>query len=279
MFLFFLLLGFSQVVNESKSIATSPLQAAFYNPSDIRQEINLLNLEDVSAEVILVKEFKGATLFQKNADQQKDIASLTKLMSSYLGYLLFQSETIFIFDRESVDQMGEVGNFYPGEKISRDNLLKASLVASSNDAIYLLAKTYGLEKFIELMNKKAEEFGMTQTKFIDPTGLKENLSTARDISKLLEKIYSQTPEIFSLTTLEKININGKILWTTNVLLPRYKSIIVGGKTGYKQHIGENLALILKLKNSPFISVVILNSKDRFADAEKIIKEIQRYYGN
>jgi D-alanyl-D-alanine carboxypeptidase len=262
----------------------SPSENNLVQPSSVldlssfsQEGFNYLNLPDLSSDVVFIKEINGKTLFQKNADKQKDIASITKLMSAYLGYKIFSSKDDFIFDRESVNQEGDVGYFYVGEKISRDEILKASLVASSNDAIYLLAKTYSLEKFVSLMNQKAQEWKMLQTNFVDPTGLGKNLSTARDLFIMLTKIYSETPEIFNITRLEKVNINSKILWTTNLLLPKYSSIIVGAKTGYKETAGENLVMILKFDNSPFISVILLDSKNRFDDAEKIIKALKNYY--
>jgi D-alanyl-D-alanine carboxypeptidase len=262
----------------------SPLEKNLVQPSSVfdlssfaQENFNYLNLPDLSSDVVFVKEINGKTLFQKNADKQKDIASITKLMSAYLGYKIFSSKDYFIFDRESLNQEGDVGYFYVGEKISRDEILKASLVASSNDAIYLLAKNYSLEKFVSLMNQKAQEWKMLQTNFVDPTGLGKNLSTARDLFIMLTKIYSETPEIFNFTRLEKVVINGKILWTTNLLLPKYSSIIVGAKTGYKETAGENLVMILKFDNSPFIGVVLLDSKNRFNDAEKIIKALKNYY--
>jgi serine-type D-Ala-D-Ala carboxypeptidase (penicillin-binding protein 5/6) len=262
----------------------SPPQNNLIQPSSVfdlssfaQENFNYLNLPDLSSDVVFIKEINGKILFQKNADKQKDIASITKLMSAYLGYKIFSSKDDFIFDRESLSQEGDVGYFYVGEKISRDEILKASLVASSNDAIYLLAKTYSLEKFVSLMNQKAQEWNMLQTNFVDPTGLGKNFSNARDLFILLTKIYSETPEIFNFTRLEKVNINGKILWTTNLLLPKYSSIIVGAKTGYKETAGENLVMILKFDSSPFIVVILLDSKDRFDDAEKIIKVLKNYY--
>ena len=272
-FLFLFLSLFQVSPQENNLVQTSSV----FDLSSFEENFNYLNLPDLSSDVVFVKEINGKTLFQKNADKQKDIASITKLMSAYLGYKIFSSKDYFIFDLESINQEGDVGYFYVGEKISRDEILKASLVASSNDAIYLLAKTYSLEKFVSLMNQKAQEWKMLQTNFVDPTGLSKNLSTARDLFIMLKKIYSETPEIFNFTRLEKVNINGKILWTTNLLLPKYSSIIVGAKTGYKETAGENLVLILKFDNSPFIGVILLDSKDRFNDAEKIIKALKNYY--
>jgi D-alanyl-D-alanine carboxypeptidase len=274
MIFLFLFLSLFQVSSQENNLVQS--NSVFYLNS-FEGNFNYLNLYDLSSDVVFIKEINGKTLFQKNADKQKDIASITKLMSAYLGYKIFSSQDDFIFDRESINQEGNVGYFYVGEKISRDDILKASLVASSNDAIYLLAKTYSLEEFVSLMNQKAQEWKMTQTSFVDPTGLGKNLSTARDLFVMLTKIYSETPEIFNFTRLAKVDINGKILWTTNLLLPKYSSIIVGAKTGYKETAGENLVMILKFNNSPFISVILLDSKDRFDDAEKIIKALKNYY--
>lgn len=251
-------------------------------PIDIK-DVNLLkiNLNSLSAKSIFVKEIRGEILLAKNAQQEKDIASLTKLMSAYLGFLLFKSDEMFVFNKEAISQEGEVGRFAVGEKISRDDLLKASLIASSNDSIYLLAAKYNLKNFVELMNETAKKIGMNKTWFSNPTGLETNgynTSTAYNLSLLLEKIYSQTPTILNWTTLEKIVINKKNLWTTNLILPKYKSIIVGGKTGFTPYAGECLVLLLKFNNSPFISLVILDSQNRWQDAENIIKSLQTYYG-
>lgn len=277
MALFLIFLSFFQIQNP-ESINLSAQTSVFDLNSFKQENFNYLNLDDITADAVLVKEINGKTLFDKNSDKEKEIASLTKLMSSYLGYILYPATSSFTFDHEAISQEGEVGNFYPGEQISRNDILKASLIASSNDAIYLLAKSYDLNLFVDLMNQKAKEWQMIKTNFIDPTGLGKNISTARDLNILITKIYSQTPEIFNWTRIEKIVINNKILWTTNILLPKYQSIIVGGKTGYKPSAGENLALILKLDRSPFINIIILDSKNRWSDAEKIIKVLKSYYG-
>jgi D-alanyl-D-alanine carboxypeptidase len=275
MIFLFLFLNLFQVSSQGNNLVQP---SSVFDLSSFNQEnFNYFNLTDLSSDVVFIKEINGKTLFQKNADKQKEIASISKLMSAYLGYKIFSSENYFIFDHESINQEGDVGFFHIGEKINRDDVLKASLVASSNDAIYLLAKTYSLGKFVSLMNQKAQEWRMSQTNFVDPTGLGRNFSSARDLFILLTKIYSETPEIFNFTRLEKVIINDKILWTTNLLLPKYSSIIVGAKTGYKETAGENLVMILKFDNSPFIGVIILNSKDRFDDAEKIIKALKNYY--
>jgi D-alanyl-D-alanine carboxypeptidase len=281
MILFILFLGFFSL--NHPQVSTQYLPTAKNNQVIEIKNVNLLplNVDQLSGKSILVRELRGKTLLAKNAQEQREIASLTKLMSAYLAFFIFRHDQVFTFTPEAIDQEGKVGYFKIGQKVNRDDLIKAGLIASSNDTIYLLAQAYGLEKFVLLMNETAKNFDLKNTVFYNPTGLdtpEKNLSTAFDLSLLSEKIYSNAPVIFYWSTLERIIIKNKVLWTTNLILPKYRSIIVGGKTGFTPSAGECLLLILKLPNSPFISLVILSSQDRWQDAEKIIQALKSYYG-
>lgn len=284
MFFLLIILSFLNTINTSnENYLNAKISPSIFNLDEfnkIEEFKNKLNLDDISAQNVFVKELRGKILYQKNPDEKRPIASLTKLLSAYISTFLFNKNDIFVFDKESVDQEGNAGNFYVGEKVDFDSLLKASLIASSNDSMYLIAKTYGLKNFVDLMNRKVKEWGLINTNFEDTTGISSlNQSTARELSIMMEKIFSQNPEIFYISTQEKVIINGKILWNTNILLYKYKKFIVGSKTGFTSEAGECLAMILKFENSPYISVIILNSKDRWSDAEKIIKELAKYYGS
>ncbi|BCX15342.1 MAG: hypothetical protein KatS3mg097_234 [Candidatus Parcubacteria bacterium] len=251
------------------------------NNSKVSDNVNSLNIDvnSIKAKAFLVRELNGDTLLSKNIFVKKNIASITKLMSVYLGFNLFKESDIFTFDQESIDQLGTIGNFVVGERISRNDIFKVSLVGSSNDAIYLLAKTYGLNDFIALMNKTAKEFNMLNTSFTDVTGVGNNLSTAYDLSLLLEKIYTSRPDVLSLSNFEFVVINNKRVWTTNILLPKYKNIIIGSKTGFTPSANECLVALVKFANSPFLAVVILDSDNRFQDFEYLINALKNYYGN
>ncbi len=239
---------------------------------------NLIEIKDLKAKSVLVKELNGRFILGINYNEKKPIASITKLLSSYLVLSLTKNNFKLTFDNEAISQPGNVGFFKAGEKITRDQALKASLISSSNDSIYLLAKNFGYGKFVELMNKQAKSWNLSDTSFVDPMGIsKDNVSSAKDLITLIEKIYSLKPEIFYLTTLEKVVINNKILWTTNLLLPKYHNYIVGAKTGFTDEAGECLVMIVKLDKSPFIGIVILDSNNRWSDAEKIIFALEKFY--
>ncbi|GBD34665.1 D-alanyl-D-alanine carboxypeptidase DacB [bacterium HR35] len=237
-----------------------------------------LNENKLTAEGIIVKEFEGKILYEKNSQKTFSLASLTKLLSAYLALEKFSPQTTFSFDEFTFRNQLTSARFSVGEKANLLELLSAGLIASNNEAIYLIAKTYGLEKFTSELNQLLSLWGFRETKIFEPTGIDEkNISTPEEFADIMFKIYSRHPEVFSLTQKEYLDLNGKRFWTTNLIFRKYNRLIVGAKTGYLPQIGENFALLLKFPNSPFISVVILKSSDRFQDAEIIIKALAQYY--
>ena len=234
--------------------------------------------EEISAEGIALLDDNGKIIYGKNINKSFSLASLTKLLSAYTALEIYKENQIFSFTSSSIETPGEVGHFKKGEKATLNELLSASLIASSNDAIYLLAEYYGVENFVRKINETLKNWGFKNTKIYEPTGISlENSSTPYEFSQILLKLYLKRPEIFEISRKEYVDINFKKLWTTNILLRKYPKIIVGGKTGYLPENGENLALIIKFPESPFLSLVIFKSQDRFKDAEIIIKSLAKYY--
>ena len=234
--------------------------------------------DEISAQGIIVREFSGKILYEKNKDQIFPIASLTKLLTIYLSFQIYEPNTIFTFSQKSIEQYGQVGDFKYGEKIKFEDLLKVALVASSNQVAYLLAENYGYENFLKKVNEILKEWNLKNTRIVEPTGISsQNVSTPFELTEIAFRIFSNTPEIFQITKEESIFVNGKYFWNTNLLLNKYKDIIIGGKTGFTDEAGECLLLLVKFKNSPYLTIVLLNSKDRFKDAEKIIQALKNYY--
>ena len=91
-------------------------------------------------------------------------------------------------------------SLYLGLSVSAENLLKAILIQSTNDAAEALSYFIGKEEFLALMNQKAKELNMINTVFYDPHGLNPaNRSTAQDLIKLLTYIYKNHPEILDIS--------------------------------------------------------------------------------
>ena len=245
------------------------------------------DLDGVSGIVIDIK--TKDTLFNKGADKQLSIASITKLMTA-LVFLDTNTDLDDIYRVTKKDRR-EGGRIYiyTGERIKIKDLLYLSLTASANTATIALVSSTGLsqDEFIVRMNKKAEDLGFKNTFFYDPTGLDDfNVSTAREISKLANiAFYTELigdailNESYSFVTLDGRNVTA---YSTNELLyslTNNKIKILGGKTGHIDSSGYCFVAKFKdIKGHDIISVV-LGAQDVNSRFSETIKMIEWVYGN
>jgi serine-type D-Ala-D-Ala carboxypeptidase (penicillin-binding protein 5/6) len=225
----------------------------------------------------------GTVLHFGNGKEQRKIASLTKLMTATLVMEKVQNldEEVTI-DGDAVYIEGtKIGcprsgycispRLKVGEKISVMNLLKAMLMNSANDAALALGKHIGgtEEKFVEIMNKKAESMGLTDTHFCSASGLEpdgresECYSSAYDIARIAaySMKYDLIWEIFRLpnnTTIYSVdgNCSHQIL-NTDLVLDQVPNCL-GGKTGFTPLAGHSLLMAATdaSKKHKIISVVL-----------------------
>ena len=176
-----------------------------------------------------------------------------------------------------LEPLGHSLTLFLGLNISAENLLKASLIQSTNDACEALAYFLGKEKFLDLMNQKAKELGMKNTVFSDVHGLSPtNRSTAADLAKLISYIYKEHPEILHLTRDNNFwlpDSTGRLLKFQNVNnfypLPEF----IGGKTGYLPQAKQTLASIFLVNKKP-IAIILLYSDNRQADIFTILNRLR-----
>jgi D-alanyl-D-alanine carboxypeptidase len=204
---------------------------------------------------------------QKNADQKRIIASVTKLMSAVVAKEhISQSQTITLTPQMLTPE-GYSPALFAGLIISRDNLLKASLVQSTNDAAESLTYFLGKETFLSLMSQKTKELGMEHTLFYDAHGLSpQNTSTASDLAKLVAYIHKQHPEILAMTKENNFQLPGSAgtLFTFQNLnsFSAYPEF-VGGKVGWLPEAQQTFASVFQVNGKP-VTVIVLGSKDRKA---------------
>lgn len=236
---------------------------------------------NVSASAALVADAEtGKILFEKNSDVARPIASITKLMAAL----------VFLDKEPDWDKVvsASCNNFW-GPVKSR-HLFYATLVASDNCAARTLPSALDMstEEFVAAMNAKAEELGLEQTVFYEPTGLNsQNQSTALEIAKILKELIShdQAREATTSPYYDFYSQNGKYFYlkTTDDLLasfinrPPYE--IIGGKTGSLAAAGYCLALAVENDGNRVI-IVSLNSKTdalRFHDVKSMAHWVFRTY--
>ena len=178
---------------------------------------------------------------------------------------------------------GQKMGLVSGEEIMFSDLLSGLLIYSANDAAEVLASNYpgGRELFIDLMNKKVKDLGLTNTHFGNPTGLDngEQYTTTRDLI-VVSKYAMKNPVFAELVgTKEKVvkSIDGKYshkLININKLLGNVDGV-TGVKTGWTENARENLVTEVS-RDGKKIMIVVLGSSDRFGETTELINWI---YGN
>jgi len=218
----------------------------------------------------------GKILLQKEPEQKRPIASLSKLVTTLVILEKASIKDEIIVSKNAIDTLGEAGGLIQNEKISVESLIYAMMLESSNDAAMALAEKFN-GQFIDFMNQKVKNLGLKNTGFSDPSGLNpENISTAKDLVKIMKEVIKYPFLNYIMTTKETEissadGSNKRKLTNINKLLDKYPEIIAG-KTGYTEEAGECMIIALKSPNGQgTILNVILGSKDRLGEMEKLIE--------
>lgn len=230
---------------------------------------------------ILMERETGRVLFEKNADEQMPPASITKIMTLLLTMEAIEANQIKLSDMAVCsDHAASMGGsqiwLEPGEQMSVDDLLKATAIASANDAAVDLAELVAgsEEAFVEKMNARAAELGMENTHFVNATGLdaQGHLSTARDIA-LMSKELLRFPLIsdYSKVWMSSLRDGKTQLVNTNKLV-RFYDGCTGLKTGTTNDAGSCLSASATRKGLSLIAVTLGSptSAERFSAARGLL---------
>ena len=237
-----------------------------------------------SASALVLDAQTGEIVFNKNSDAITPIASITKLMTAMVildrGLDLEQR---VVLSREDIDAIkGTRSRLRTGSVLTRDELLLLALMASENRAAAALGRTYpgGMQAVVAAMNEKAAALGMTDSRFVEPTGLSPaNVASARDLAKLVSAAHGY-PLIREYSTRDKATVKafGRPLnfRNTNGLVRSSYWEIDLSKTGYISEAGRCLVMRVRLASKDLI-VVLLDSwgkQSRIGDANRIRKWLE-----
>ena len=231
---------------------------------------------------ILIDEDSGTVLYEKNADESRPIASITKIMTLLLTFEALEAGKVSLSDIVPVSEHAyHMGGsqiwLEPGEQLTLDEMLKAICISSANDAAVAVAEFIGGSEpvFVERMNARAKELGMQSTTFRNACGLDEDghLSTARDVAIMSREMLLNHPEIENYCTVWMDTLRGGTtqLVNTNKLLKSYNGI-TGLKTGTTGKAGVCISASASRDDLRLIAVVLGSSsgKERFAAATSLL---------
>ncbi|MGN1320098.1 MAG: D-alanyl-D-alanine carboxypeptidase family protein, partial [Acutalibacteraceae bacterium] len=237
---------------------------------------------DIKAKsAILMEVNTGEILYEMNADEQMPPASITKIMSLLLvmeavdrGELSL--EDVITASEHACSMGGSQIWLEPGESMTVDDLLKAAVIASANDATVALGEQIAgsEEGFVSMMNERASQLGMTNTKFINATGLDADghISTAHDVAIMsAELIKHDLIKNYSTVWMDTLRDGESELVNTNKLVRFYEGT-TGLKTGTTSGAGYCLSATAERNGLSLVAVIMAGetSADRFNGAKKLL---------
>lgn len=243
----------------------------------LRSELTEIALN--SSAVLVVDQRTGEILLEKNPDAALPIASITKVMTAIVvmeaGLPL--NETITITKQDTQLEKYSSSRLRVGAKFTRAELLHLALMSSENRAAHALGRNYpgGLEAFAEAMNEKAHALGMSNSKFVEPTGLSSsNVSSPRDLSRLVNAAH-EIPLIRQYSTdreaIVRVGGSQQQFRNTNALTRKEDWDLGLSKTGFIRDAGKCLVMQAAIDDQEVIIVMLdaQGSGSRISDAERI----------
>ena len=195
----------------------------------------------VDAEAYVVQNASTGEVLAAHDDRERvPIASITKLMTAIVALERADLDDVATISPRTASIGESTINLRPGERVTLRDLVRAALIQSANDAANAIAAFVGggsVTRFVELMNARARQLGMTDTHFVNPDGLDApgHVSSARDVTKLA-RVAMNKPFIRETVRLVQAEAAGRTLYTWNDLLTSFPNLI-GVKTGHTNGAG------------------------------------------
>lgn len=273
-FAFTFLFLFAHAAHGISAFAGSAEDAVAAAKTSVVMELN-------SRSACLMEPTTGEILFEQNAEEHLEPASVTKIMSVLLIYEALNDGRItkddIVTASAAASEMGGSQIWLEaGEQMTVDDMLKAILVVSANDCTVAMAEHLaGSEAtFVSQMNERAAELGMTNTHFENSTGLpaENHYTCAKDIAIMTRELLRYS-DVFSYTTIWMDSLRGGEMGLTNTnKLVRFYPGATGMKTGFTSSAGYCMSATATRENMSLIAVVMKadTSDHRFEDAKKLL---------
>lgn len=264
-----------------------------YGKTITERSLNHEQAPNIFAPAAILIDTEGNTYFERNSNEERKIASTTKLMTALLAVENGSPEDIVsVTDQDKV--IGSTAELLPGDQLTLDHALYGLMLPSGNDAAMAIARTLGAKfatdggdpyvAFIDRMNARAKELGMEHTMYRNPSGLDyeewdgDQHSTPHDLAILMSECLKSDwlkaimkTGMFEITATNNGVARQINLVTTDELIGSSEEFL-GGKTGQTDQAGSCFVGALTHKERTYISVV-LGEQDRnatFMDTRELL---------
>ncbi len=218
-----------------------------------------------ASSAITIEATTGISLYEKNADERRPMASTTKIMTALVAIENADINSIFTVSKKSINVDGSQLGLLEGDKISLSDLLYMLMLKSANDAAETIAENIAgsIEAFADMMNQKADEIGLSNTHFANPHGLPNDnhYTTARELALIAaEALKNETFAKIVHTQKAKLNYHGLVIENSNRLLTAYE-YTTGIKTGFTKAAGRCLVTSAQKDGVTLINVTLNDGND------------------
>jgi D-alanyl-D-alanine endopeptidase (penicillin-binding protein 7) len=262
--------------------AVEPASQSFGYAAGLHATADPLSLRSGAA--LVLDQETHEVLYSKNPEAVLPIASLTKLMTAMVISEANQplDEKLTITDEDIDTEKGTHSRLTPGTQLTRGVMLHLALMSSENRAANALGRNYpgGLPAFVGAMNAKAKALGMSDTRYVEPTGLSsQNQSSAHDLALLVNAAH-QVPLLREYSTTPALDVElgrRQVQFRTTDRLVANPSWDIGlQKTGFINEAGQCLVMQAQMAGRKLIMVLLdsAGKYSRIADAERIRKWLQ-----
>jgi D-alanyl-D-alanine carboxypeptidase (penicillin-binding protein 5/6) len=232
---------------------------------------------------VVIDQESGRVLYGKNSNAPLPMASTTKIVTAVIALEKGNLNDIVVVSKKAASIHGSSAGLKPGESVSLEELLYGLMLRSGNDCAIAISEYIAgsTEEFVKLMNEKAIELGAFSTSFKTPHGLdaKDHYTTAEDLARITAFAMSNDTfsNIVSTKTISKGSSGDFNRSYSNINKFLYRIDNSDGvKTGFTGNAGKCLVASVKNPYGRFICVV-LNSSDRWRDAEKLVNYANNNY--
>ena len=249
---------------------------------------NMLPISTDSRSVAVIDAETGESIYQKNADIARPMASITKIMTAMvvLDAGLNMREELILEPEDFIGPKRASTNLKSGDRLNRAEMLLMALMKSENPAAKSLSRNYpgGDKAFMRAMNRKAQELGMTTAYFGDPTGLdKDNVASSNDLVKMVRAAGNydvirrfSTTKSYDFYVANYASGNRTYKANNTSSLVRDGSYPIGiSKTGFINEAGRCVVMETRVNNRPAIIVILgaNSSATRWGDAKNILNSL------
>lgn len=236
---------------------------------------------NTESKIVVYNPLDARVIFSQNAENETKIASLTKIMTAIVAIENNEMSKIVEITPEMTGGLEGYSVIWlaSGQKVPTVDLIYATLLPSAGDAAQALAiSTSGsIEKFVEKMNEKAEELGLTHTHFSNVVGFdEENYSSAGDMAKLLDYALKNPTflEVFSAFRYDSTTLQRTFLKTIEK-----NPMIIGAKTGFTYEAGRNLASLGEASGEKLIVIDLNENYETNDHVDNTLKILDFYNKN